>query len=188
MISSLGRQDRAIVDQDDHGLRVHDTCPRVPIADGGFGHEMIEIHGHMLDGICIRNSDCGTSEVRVAHCVTQDNGITNVICPIAPVRVLVNQRLKQDARSFEWVRRDVCVVEFQVFEECRIVDIGQSVAGSFLVTLSIDHEIRAFVTVGTQQNGTFLNCETTLESDEQEEEKQLNLKVSCFQHGDRILR
>ena len=170
MISSLGRKNRATIAQDGHGLRVHDTCPRVPIADGGFGHEMIEIHGHMLDGICIRHSNSGTSEVRVAQCVTQYDGIPNIICPITPVRVLVNQRLKNDARSFEWVRWNVCVVEFQVFEECSIIDIRQGIAGSLLVTLSVDHEIRAFVTVGTEQNGTFLNYETTLESDEQEED------------------
>ena len=148
---------------------------------------MVEIDGHVLTGVGVGHGDRRAGEMRVPDSVAEQHGIANVVRPVGPIGVLVDQGLQDDARSFEGIGGNVGVVELQVFEERGVTDIGHGVARGLLVPLSVDEEIRAFVSIGSQKNRTFLNRNrrsrsrrtTLVDSD---------LEIAVFQHGDRILR
>lgn len=120
---------------------------------------MVEEDVHAVHRIGIGHSYCWTGEMGVADGIAENDGIANIVRPIAPIGVLVNQRLQNNTRRFEWICRNVSVIKFQMFQKCGITDIGLGVTWSFFVSLSIDHKIRAFVTIGTEKQRTFLKTE-----------------------------
>lgn len=122
---------------------------------------MIEINGHVQTGIGIGDGHGRTSEMGITDSIAEKNSIANVVRPVGPIGVLVDQGLQDDARRFEGIGGYVSVVELQVFDECGITDIGHDVARRLLVSLSIDEEIGAFVSVGSQENRTFLERQTS---------------------------
>lgn len=117
---------------------------------------MIEEHGQIVTCISIGKGHSRTREMSITECMTQHDSILNVVRPIRPVGVLLNQRLKDNVRSFVGIRGNIVVVEFEMLEKRSVAHIGYTVARRLLVALSVDQEVGTFVTVGTQQQRTFL--------------------------------
>ena len=137
-------------------LPVHHSRPRVPIIGRRSSNEMVEKHGQIVTCVSIGKGHGRTREMSITECMTQHDGILNVVRPIRPVGVLLNQRLKDNVRSFVGIRGNIVVVEFEMLEKCGVAHIGYAVARRLLVALSVDQEVGAFVTIGTQQQRTFL--------------------------------
>ena len=74
-----------------------------------------------------------------------------------------------------------------MFDERGIIHIGLHVTRGLLVSLSVDHEVRTFVSIGTEEQRTFLF--QSIEGDQGEDERCCSyLEIAGFQHGDGILR
>jgi hypothetical protein len=168
-------------------LPVHHTGPRMPVASRRSSHEMIVEHGHVLHCIRIGQCHCRTSEMSIADGLTQHHRISHIVGPIGPVGILLNQRLKNDTRRFVRIRRNIIIVQFKMFDERLVAHIGHHVARRFLVALSINHEIRAFVSIGTQEKRTFLDT-TIARRTARSFVGKTHLEIARFKHGYRILR
>lgn len=70
---------------------MHHSCPRMPIVRRGSGDEVIEEHRKVLHGIRIGDRHCRTSEMSIANGMTQHHGVVNVVTPIGPIGVFLDQ-------------------------------------------------------------------------------------------------
>ena len=149
---------------------------------------MIEEHGQIVTGIGIGKRHGRTREMSITECMIQHDSILNVVRPIRPVGVLVNQRLKDNVRRFVRIGGNIVVVEFEMLEKCGVAHIGYAIAGRLLVALSVDQEVRAFVTIGAQQQRTFLDeWPSSQVKSSLPYERCAHLEVARLEHGDWIL-
>ena len=72
-------------------LPVHHSRPRMPIVRRGSGDEMIEEHRKVLHGVSIGDGHCRTSEMSIANGMTQHHGVVNVVTPVGPIGVFLDQ-------------------------------------------------------------------------------------------------
>ena len=128
----------------------------MPVVGRRSSHEMIEKHREIVHGIDIGNGDGRTGEMSIANGVAEHHGVVHVVAPVRPIGVFLDQRLEDDRRSFGRIGRNIIVIQFQMFDKRGITDVGLHVARRLLVPLSVNHKVRTFVPIGTEQQRTFL--------------------------------